>query len=225
MLLRTVVLLALCVSSGMCATLGYYQTQEPEEGVPTADSAVASVDDAAKEGVNAEVAKEEGTLLGKILTANNQGDSKPVDVQVADDAKKPEADSHGTKEAVAQNQPSSEEEANEIKPVQKNESLNRPLAREDKTNSWGLDSIRSSFQTVHGYFDSLVELVGGPDGVCQYRCRYGKNEPCQCFFYILLMSRAKVWLMAKPQGNKKHPVFSGCYLFACLAHFQIQSAT
>uniref|UniRef100_A0A665WC92 Phospholipase A2, group XIIB n=1 Tax=Echeneis naucrates TaxID=173247 RepID=A0A665WC92_ECHNA len=33
---------------------------------------------------------------------------------------------------------------------------------------------RNSLQTMHGYFDSLVELVGGRNGVCQYRCRYGE---------------------------------------------------
>lgn len=38
---------------------------------------------------------------------------------------------------------------------------------------WGLNSIRGSFQSVNGYFDSLLELMGGRDGVCQYRCRYG----------------------------------------------------
>uniref|UniRef100_A0A8C2ASK8 Group XIIB secretory phospholipase A2-like protein n=1 Tax=Cyprinus carpio TaxID=7962 RepID=A0A8C2ASK8_CYPCA len=39
---------------------------------------------------------------------------------------------------------------------------------------WGFGSIRGSFQAVNGYFDSLLELMGGRDGVCQYRCRYGK---------------------------------------------------
>ncbi|TSN48507.1 Group XIIB secretory phospholipase A2-like protein [Bagarius yarrelli] len=39
---------------------------------------------------------------------------------------------------------------------------------------WGLGSIRGSFQAVNGYFDSLLELMGGRDGVCQYRCRFGK---------------------------------------------------
>uniref|UniRef100_A0A3Q3VYV3 Uncharacterized protein n=1 Tax=Mola mola TaxID=94237 RepID=A0A3Q3VYV3_MOLML len=48
-----------------------------------------------------------------------------------------------------------------------------PLANEDSI--WSLNSIRSSFQTAHRYVDSLVELVGGHNGVCQYRCRYGKR--------------------------------------------------
>uniref|UniRef100_A0A3Q3EBU6 Phospholipase A2, group XIIB n=1 Tax=Labrus bergylta TaxID=56723 RepID=A0A3Q3EBU6_9LABR len=54
--------------------------------------------------------------------------------------------------------------------------LNAPLAQEE-SSSWSFNSIRSSFQTMNGYFDSLVELVGGQGGVCQYRCRYGKKIP------------------------------------------------
>nr|XP_019953243.1 PREDICTED: uncharacterized protein LOC109636125 isoform X1 [Paralichthys olivaceus] len=77
-------------------------------------------------------------------------------------------------EAVTQKLPSPEEEGNEITPVETKRSLDTPSANEDKS-SWGLHSIRNSFQTMHGYFDSLVELVGGQDGVCQYRCRYGET--------------------------------------------------
>lgn len=127
-----------------------------------------------------------GNLLAKILSADNvAGDKLEVDDPVADGAtgKEPGTDSDGpagdapamealTGGAVTQEQPSSEDEANEIRPVQKNESLSRPLAQEDD-NSWSLNSIRNSFQNVHGYFDSLVELVGGRDGICEYRCRYG----------------------------------------------------
>ncbi|KAK7930749.1 hypothetical protein WMY93_007144 [Mugilogobius chulae] len=40
---------------------------------------------------------------------------------------------------------------------------------------WGLNSIRGSFEAVSGYFDSMLEFMGGKDGVCQYRCRYGKD--------------------------------------------------
>ncbi|XP_047458068.1 group XIIB secretory phospholipase A2-like protein [Mugil cephalus] len=197
MLLRTVVLLVLCVSSGMCATLGFYQEKEEEAAVDsTAASAVAGDSvDAANEGVAAAEIQVEDRLLSKILGVNNQeGDGPEGDVHVADDAKKPEHGPAGespalTKDAVAQNQPSSEEEANEIKPAQKNESLNRALAQEDES-SWSLNSIRSSFQTVHGYFDSLVELVGGPDGVCQYRCRYGK--------------------LPEPRPGYRHPEPNGC---------------
>ncbi|KAK0138956.1 Group XIIB secretory phospholipase A2-like protein [Merluccius polli] len=40
-------------------------------------------------------------------------------------------------------------------------------------SGWGLSAVRSSFQAINGYFDSMVELVGGRNGVCQYRCRHG----------------------------------------------------
>lgn len=39
---------------------------------------------------------------------------------------------------------------------------------------WGIGAIRDSFETVNSYFDSFLELLGGKNGVCQYRCRYGK---------------------------------------------------
>lgn len=39
---------------------------------------------------------------------------------------------------------------------------------------WAMNSLRGGFETVGGYFDSVLEFMGGRDGVCQYRCRYGK---------------------------------------------------
>ncbi|XP_072439616.1 group XIIB secretory phospholipase A2-like protein isoform X1 [Chiloscyllium punctatum] len=39
---------------------------------------------------------------------------------------------------------------------------------------WGIGSIRDSFEAINGYFDSFLELLGGRNGVCQYKCRYGK---------------------------------------------------
>lgn len=44
-------------------------------------------------------------------------------------------------------------------------------------SDWGLRHIRGGFESVNSYFDSFLELLGGKDGVCQYRCRYGE---CQC---------------------------------------------
>lgn len=46
---------------------------------------------------------------------------------------------------------------------------------EDENEEWGLNSLRGSFESVGGYFDSMLEFMGGRDGVCQYRCRYGKS--------------------------------------------------
>ncbi|GAA6213940.1 group XIIB secretory phospholipase A2-like protein isoform X1 [Lates japonicus] len=209
MLLRTVVLLLLCVSMGMCATLGHYQAEAKEEeealavklAAVTDDIAAAASVDSAKEGVaaaDAQVGDSPATeapvannlfgdkLLAKILAMDNPAADKPeADVLVADGAtaEEPRTDDDRpvgdppamealVEEAVTQEQPSSDEEGNEIRPVKTNQTLDRPMANEDD-NSWSLNSIRNSFQTVHGYFDSLVELVGGHNGVCQYRCRYG----------------------------------------------------
>ncbi|XP_023267359.1 group XIIB secretory phospholipase A2-like protein isoform X1 [Seriola lalandi dorsalis] len=207
MLLRTVVLLLLCVSSGMCATLGHYQAQATEEEVEAhavnsaalTDGVVAAVAvDAAKgDHVGDSPEAEEpvaNTLFGdkvlaEILAVDNPAaDKHEVDVRVADGAtaEEPGTDSDRpardipamealAEEAVTQKRLSSEEEeeGNEIRPVETTQSLDKPLANEDN-NSWSLNSIRNSFQTMHGYFDSLVELAGGRDGVCQYRCRYGE---------------------------------------------------
>uniref|UniRef100_A0A665WD68 Phospholipase A2, group XIIB n=1 Tax=Echeneis naucrates TaxID=173247 RepID=A0A665WD68_ECHNA len=118
MLLRTAVLLVLCVSVGMCATLGHYQAQEEEER---------------------EVEAPAGNSADGVVAA------------ASSDAAKGEAD------ALLGDPPAPKE----------------LLASEDN-NNWSLNSIRNSLQTMHGYFDSLVELVGGRNGVCQYRCRYGE---------------------------------------------------
>lgn len=45
---------------------------------------------------------------------------------------------------------------------------------EDDTDDWGLNSLRGGLESVGGYFDSVLELMGGRDGVCQHRCRYGR---------------------------------------------------
>lgn len=46
----------------------------------------------------------------------------------------------------------------------------------DQSEDWGINSLRGSFEAVSGYFDSMLEFMGGKDGVCQYRCRHGKPE-------------------------------------------------
>ncbi|XP_060895485.1 group XIIB secretory phospholipase A2-like protein isoform X2 [Labrus mixtus] len=239
MLLRTVLLLLLCVSTGICATLGHYQAraEEEEEGAPAVTDAADL--DAAVEGVapaDVEVEPADDSLFNdnlgaEILAADDPAADKPeVDAPEADGAtaKEPETKSDSPavdtpaveafiSEAVTETQPSDEdaatqekpesdeavtqekpaeediapektldeadtqekpaqekeEEDNEIKPVPTEQALNAPLAQEE-SSSWSFNSIRSSFQTVNGYFDSLVELVGGQDGVCQYRCRYGE---------------------------------------------------
>lgn len=190
MLLRTLVLLLFCVSVGVCATLAHYQTPANEEDAPAVidgAEAAASVDAAEEAPADDSPAAEEPAAHS--LFVDSPADEPEVDVSIPDGATaeepvtnidRPAGDTPAleafTSEAVTQKQPSSSsvEEGDDIRPVQKSQSLNRPLAHED--SSWSLNSIRNSFQTVHGYFDSLVELVGGHNGVCQYRCRYGKSE-------------------------------------------------
>lgn len=66
-----------------------------------------------------------------------------------------------------------------------------PPAEED--TDWGLNSFRGGLESVGGYFDSVLELMGGRDGVCQHRCRYGRllleNE--KCFIHY---SQGRTWI-------------------------------
>lgn len=197
MLLRTVALFLLCVSVGLCATLGHYQSETEEKEAPAVtDNAVAAepveaAEEAAAPQPGDSPAAEEpaadsvfGNVMGSIFAAGNPVAEEPVlDAQAVEE---PGADSDGAAgdipaeevlpaEAADQKQPSSvdEEELNDIRPIQTEQTQEKHPAQED--NSWGLNSLRSGLQNVHGYFDSLVELVGGHNGVCQYRCRYGKS--------------------------------------------------
>ncbi|XP_054885579.1 group XIIB secretory phospholipase A2-like protein isoform X2 [Poeciliopsis prolifica] len=164
MLLRTAALFLLCVSTGICATLGYFQTEALEDGEVAA--------------VVTQAAPLDNAFDDKIFGADNSAVDLP-EGQVKEpetDKDKHDEDSAAVEgfaeKAVSRDQPPPEEEVNEIRPVQTNKASNKLLAQEE-ASSWSLNSIRDSFQTVHGYFDSLVELVGGHNGVCQYRCRYG----------------------------------------------------
>ncbi len=60
-----------------------------------------------------------------------------------------------------------------------------PTQESEDDSDWGLGSIRGGFQAVNGYFDSILELIGGRDGVCQYRCKYGKlNSTCILVYLV-----------------------------------------
>ncbi|XP_005811055.1 group XIIB secretory phospholipase A2-like protein isoform X1 [Xiphophorus maculatus] len=193
MLLRTAALFLLCVSTGMCATLGYFQTEALEDGEVAA--------------VVAQDVPLDYAFDDKIFGSDNSGVDLPEvqDKEPETDKDKPDGDSATmegfAKKAVTQDQPPPEEEVNEIRPVQTNKASNKPLAQEE-ASSWSLNSIRDSFQTVHGYFDSLVELVGGHNGVCQYRCRYGA--------------------LPLPRPGYKHQEPNGCS--SSLVGFQVNAA-
>ncbi|XP_059802485.1 group XIIB secretory phospholipase A2-like protein isoform X2 [Hypanus sabinus] len=57
---------------------------------------------------------------------------------------------------------------------EENKTTTAPQDNSTTTSDWGIGSIRDGFETVNGYFDSFLELLGGRNGVCQYKCRYGK---------------------------------------------------
>ncbi|XP_035602638.1 group XIIB secretory phospholipase A2-like protein isoform X2 [Oncorhynchus keta] len=86
------------------------------------------------------------------------------------------------------------QDAEEPAPVDPSQAPVDPSQAEDE-DEWGLNSVRGGFEAVNGYFDSMLELMGGRDGVCQYRCRYGKAplprpdyqmpEPNGCSAYFL----------------------------------------
>lgn len=195
MLLRPVVLLLLCASAGMCATLAFNPTPDNEDESPAGvDPAAADSTDAAGEvpAGDSPAAKEpkDNSLVGENLIDGTLAGSKPeVDVSVADGAAAkmlqtegdgpagdtPALEDAAGKDATHMSSSSSSsspvDEGNDIKPVQNIQK--RPKPQEE--SSWSINSIRNSFQSAHGYFNSLVELVGGPNGVCQYRCRYGES--------------------------------------------------
>ncbi|XP_028916013.2 group XIIB secretory phospholipase A2-like protein isoform X2 [Ornithorhynchus anatinus] len=66
---------------------------------------------------------------------------------------------------------------------------------EDSYTDWGLRGLWSGFKSVSGYFNWFLELLGGKDRVCRYRCQYGKSpmprpgykpqEPNGCSSYFL----------------------------------------
>ncbi|KAL6101682.1 pla2g12b [Pungitius sinensis] len=197
MLLRPV-LLFLCVSSGICATLGHYQSQPEDErdsdavtaAVVAAEGAAAPADTQQGGSPAVEEPAADSSLGGNELAEtpsveNLSAEKTKAEVPLGGGATavEPEADREMpagdpravealTGEAVTQEQRSSPgaQEENDIGPVQ----THKPSAQEDD-NSWSLNSIRNSFQSMHGYFESLVELTGGHDGVCQYRCRHGET--------------------------------------------------
>lgn len=168
MLLRTAALLLLCASAGLCATLGLYPSPEPEEESLDA-AAAASVDG---DGLGQANPLPGGNPMGRTLAGSEPAaDGAEGNLPGADGgtANKPETE---VGDGPAGDGATSTVGGNDIRPIR---SMMRDRAKAQEESGWGLNSIRSSFQSAHGYFSSLVELVGGRDGVCQYRCRYGES--------------------------------------------------
>ncbi|KAL3050154.1 hypothetical protein OYC64_012240 [Pagothenia borchgrevinki] len=164
---------------------------DPQAEDPPANEEDVALVDPKEEDPFAAEEPEANTIVGDnqvadVLEVDNVAAGEPEeDVPVAEEPETRSDDAAGDAlaledlteaegEAVTQEQPEAEED-NDIKPVQTEQSQDEPeAAEEEEENSWSFYSIRNSFQSMHGYYNSLVELVGGRDGVCQYRCKYGE---------------------------------------------------
>ncbi|CAL8285426.1 unnamed protein product [Arctogadus glacialis] len=125
----------------------------PESGVsqdPTPDTLVADGD-----------VETEATQSGS-TQAQDPEELSPPAADLPDDSDAPDLSAQETLP----------EEEEEWAGVPGNTELQTGKEAED-SGGWGLSGLRGSFQTINGYFDSMVELVGGRNGVCQYRCRHG----------------------------------------------------
>lgn len=164
------------MSMGMCATLVSYQTVQEDASAPEAalDPELGSDPPADTHGVDNSTTGEAGVDLSAADGAGTDKDRPSGDASMLQAV---------TAEAATSKQQSPVKEGNGIRPVQ-TKSPSRPLAEDE--SGWSLSSIRKRFQAAHGYFDSLVELAGGQNGVCQYRCRHGKSHSlesspgCRC---------------------------------------------
>ncbi|KAI1894548.1 hypothetical protein AGOR_G00116920 [Albula goreensis] len=145
-----------------------------EEEVPAAESAAPALTQeegipAAEPAAPALTQEEEVPAVESAAPARTQEEEVP--------AAEPAAEPAGT---TASPEPDATQEASDSQP-DPNAALEpsaTPLPAAAQTEAqdsdWGLNFIRDSFQSVNSYFDSVVELMGGRNGVCQYRCRYGK---------------------------------------------------
>lgn len=70
--------------------------------------------------------------------------------------------------------------------IQDNAAHPSAVPEEASFSDWGIGTIRDGFETVNAYLDYVSELLGGKNGVCQYRCRYGKL--LFFHFYLALVS-------------------------------------
>uniref|UniRef100_A0A8C6Y5M9 Group XIIB secretory phospholipase A2-like protein n=1 Tax=Naja naja TaxID=35670 RepID=A0A8C6Y5M9_NAJNA len=96
-----------------------------------------------------------------------------------------------------------------------------PLPEESSYSDWGIGTIRDGIDAVNGYFDFVSELLGGKNGVCQYRCRYGKAplprqnykspEPNGCSSYFLGLKVPESLDMGIPAMTKCCNQLDACY--------------
>ncbi|XP_070801548.1 group XIIB secretory phospholipase A2-like protein isoform X1 [Pituophis catenifer annectens] len=96
-----------------------------------------------------------------------------------------------------------------------------PLPEESSYSDWGIGTIRDGIDAVNGYFDFVSELLGGKNGVCQYRCRYGKAplprpnykspEPNGCSSHFLGLKVPESLDMGIPAMTKCCNQLDACY--------------
>lgn len=86
---------------------------------------------------------------------------------------------------------------------------------EDDADDWGLNSLRGGLESVGGYFDSVLELMGGRDGVCQHRCRYGRNLPSLSSSMSKMVSGFLENERFSFMTSEEDPVGSFSYLLSC----------
>ncbi|KAK1164435.1 group XIIB secretory phospholipase A2-like protein [Acipenser oxyrinchus oxyrinchus] len=112
--------------------------------------------------------------------------------------------------------PVSSQEADQATPVPA-----QTLNNTEEESDWGIGSVRDGFEAVSGYFDSFLELLGGRNGVCQYRCRFGKAplprpdykspEPNGCSSYFLGLQIPETLGLGIPAMTKCCNQLDHCY--------------
>ncbi|XP_041747290.1 group XIIB secretory phospholipase A2-like protein isoform X2 [Coregonus clupeaformis] len=116
----------------------------------------------------------------KELSAQFEDEDLAEETEIQDAILKGLADQEAIEKAVEE---PVEEEAAEAPAEDPASSVIPAFKAQEEDSGWGLASIRESLQAANGYFDSLVEMMGGPNGVCQYKCKYGKT-PVHRYGYV-----------------------------------------
>ncbi|XP_029558711.1 group XIIB secretory phospholipase A2-like protein isoform X2 [Salmo trutta] len=155
--------------------------EEPVEDTPVADALVADVPVDAL--IRTEEEKEALITEAMIteLSAQVEKEDLAEETEIQDAILKELADQETLGKAVEE---PIEEAADADAPAEDPASSVIPVFEaQEEDSGWGLASVRESLQAANGYFDSLVELMGGRNGVCQYKCKYGKT-PVHRYGYV-----------------------------------------
>lgn len=154
--------------------------EEPVEDTPVADALVADapVDALIRTEEEKEALITEAMI--KELSAQVEKEDLAEETEIQDAILKELADQETLGKAVEP----TEEAADADAPAEDPGSSVIPVFEaQEEDSGWGLASVRESLQAANGYFDSLVELMGGRNGVCQYKCKYGKT-PVHRYGYV-----------------------------------------